>query len=169
MRMSRRWNTLVIGMSLLLGACGSSESHAPPPVNRDLLLGKWEAEEPEQLFQTFEFKADKSFIVTFWHKPETVAGNYSWSSDGTISVEFLLSEEAKKACKQTLASFREDIQERGKNLKGQYGQQVSDSAKRFPDELLEKRDYRVGISEGKIVVLVLILDKDLNFRFQKPK
>src|SRR5260370_15344360 len=91
MGMSRHWTILLVGMALLLGSCGGSkESHALPPINQDLLVGKWEAEEPEQFIQGCQFEADKSFAMTIWHMPQPLTGTYSWSTDRKIAVELRL-------------------------------------------------------------------------------
>ena len=168
MRMSRRGVSLTLGMAMLLGACGSKENHAPPAVKRELLAGKWEADDAEQVFQSFEFADDKSLKMTLWHMPEPVTGTYSWSDDGSITVEYILSAEAKKTCTQHLEAFREHKRELGKKAGGQYADKISQSANNYPDVLLDKQDYRVSLSEGKADDLELFSGTGLNFRFKKP-
>jgi hypothetical protein len=170
MQLSRRWTRLLIGIALLLGACGGSkESHAPPAINQDLLIGKWEAEEPEQLIQSFQFGSDNSLKMALWNMQEPIPGTYSWSGPNTISVEYKLSEEAKKASKEALAAFKEHRREHGKKAGGQYGGLISASADRFPDEQVEKENWVVGLSDKDRVVLVLIREDKMHFEFRPPK
>src|SRR5262249_43929940 len=142
MRRSRHWARLLLGTALLLGACagGSKESHAPPPVNRDLLVGKWQADEDEQLIQTWEFAPGDTFKMTLWHMPEPISGKYSWSGSGSLAMQYDLPDETKKACKEALANYRQHRQEIGKKAGGQYGGLIAESAKQYPEEQVDKED-----------------------------
>jgi len=170
MSTKRRQLVVVTGLALFLGACGgSNESHAPPALNRDLIVGKWQAVESEQVIQSYEFAADNSIVMTFWHRAEPVKGTYSWSGDNKITVEYQLPDETKKSCQEVLANYRQHLKDRAKSGGGQYAEQIGNSANRWTDELLDTQVYRVGISEGANAILVLHSEKDLEFQFKKPK
>src|SRR5260221_11374100 len=108
MGMSRRWTCGLFGLALLVGACGggATENHGPPPVNQALLIGKWTADDADQLVQGYEFAADKSLKMTLWQMPEPITGTYSWSDNGVLSTEYRLSDETKTAVKKGLAAYR---------------------------------------------------------------
>src|SRR6516164_4337258 len=149
--MSTKWPRIpvVIVLALFMSACGGSGvSHAPPAANRDLLAGKWLAREQEQLFQSFEFKDDESFQVTLWQLPEPITGTYSWSGDNSITLEYKLTDETKKAGKETLAAYRQHIKDRAKAGGGQYAEQIANSSANYEDGLLDKQDWRVGLFPG---------------------
>ena len=61
------------------------ENHSPPPLDKGMLLGKWEAEEPEQLIQAFEFGADKSLRMWLKQVPDPVSGTYDWSGHASLT------------------------------------------------------------------------------------
>jgi hypothetical protein len=165
----RRPLSAVIVLALFLSACGGSGvSHAPPAANRDLLAGKWQAREQEQLFQSFEFKDDKSFQVTLWQLPEPITGTYSWSGDNTITLEYKLSEETKKAGKETLAAYRQHIKDRAKAGGGQYAEQIANSSANYEDGLLDKQDWRIGLFPGAHEEMNLKSNKGLEFTFKRP-
>ena len=165
----RRQLPAVIVLALFLSACGGSNvSHAPPAANRDLLAGKWQAREQEQLFQSFEFKDDKSFQVTLWQLPEPITGSYSWSGDNTITLDYKFSDETKKACMEKLASYREHVKERGKASRSQYAEQIANSSANFEDGLLDKQDWRIGLFEGAHEEMNLKSNKGLEFTFKRP-
>jgi hypothetical protein len=167
---SRRLVALLCGTGLLLAACGGPKANnAPPAVNRSLLAGKWEAREKEQLFQTIEFKDDKSFLLTIYQMPASVTGTYSWSGDTAITLEYQFTDESKKTCMDALAAYRQHLKDRAKAGGGQYEQQITSSASHYDDELLEKQEWRINITEGANADLILKTAKGLEFVFKKGK
>ena len=160
----------VILLALFLSACGGSNvSHAPPTINRELLVGKWQATESEQVIQSYEFAADKSIQVRFWNQAEPLKGTYAWTGDNTIAVEYQLPGETKIAYQELLGKFRNHIVDRAKKSGGQHVEQIAKSSEQYTDELLDKQNYRVGLSEGASPVLVLFTDKGMQFQFKKAK
>ena len=165
----RRRLPVVIVLGLLLTACGgSNQSHAPPAANRNLLAGKWQAREKEQLFQSFEFKDDKSFQVTLWQMQEPISGTFSWSGDNTITLDYKLSDESKKAGNETLAAYRQHVKDRAKAGGGQYAEQIANSSANYEDGLLDKQDWRIGLVEGAHEEMNLKSNKGLEFTFKRP-
>jgi hypothetical protein len=159
---------VISSLGFFLAACsGSTENHAPPALDRQMLVGKWEADEPEQLLQALEFSADQSFRMTIKQVPETVPGTYTWSGNASLAVEYRPSDEAKKACKATLAAVKQDFRERGKKAGGSIGAGLEQAADDYPDELPAKEELRIGMSDRYGPVLVVISAKGLNFRFKK--
>src|SRR5437870_1346552 len=114
---SMRWTCMLFGTILLFGGCQAKEQdhHPMAPLNRDLLIGKWEADDESQFVQGCEFAADNSFHMTIWHSKAPIDGKYAWSGPTTLTVEYHPSEEAKTAYASSLLEFREQIKERAKN------------------------------------------------------
>jgi uncharacterized protein (TIGR03066 family) len=161
---------LIYGLGLLLTACGSpKEDHSPPPLDKDMLLGKWEADDPEQLIQEFEFAADKSLHLKLRQVEETVPGTYEWSGNASLTLEYRPSDEAKKASAAVLAAVKQDLRDRAKKTPGPVGAGLQNAANNYPDELPAKETLRIGMSDRYGPVLVVTTEKGLNMRFKKPQ
>jgi hypothetical protein len=159
---------LFVILSLLLGACGGCKhAQAPPPLDKDLLIGKWETDDPEQFVQTCEFAADHSMKMTIKKLPEAVPGKYTWSGDKTLSVEYQPSEEMQKQGKVLLAEIKKERKELGEKTGGPTGAGILSSANLYPDELPAKEDFQVGLSPVNGPVLLLTTEKGLKFHFKK--
>ena len=173
MSTSVRWTCLFMGVLLLLGGCGATtrEDHSPPRQNRDLLLGKWEADDENQFVQRCEFAADQSCHLTIWHSKAPIDGTYSWSGPATLTVEYRPSEEAKKAYASSLLAFRDEIKARAKNSPYN-ASQILQSAKYYADEIPEREELSIGLgerTERTPATLMLSTTKGLNYRFRKPE
>ena len=167
---SMRWTCMLFGTILLFGGCQAKEqdNHPMAPLNRDLLIGKWEADDENQFVQGCEFAADNSFHMTIWHSKAPVNGKFAWSGPTTLTVEYHPSEEAKNAYKSSSAAYRENIQEIGKKSP-QYGPQILGSANNYPDEVPDMEELTVGLSERNKPTLAVATKKGLTFRFRKPE
>src|SRR5437660_1645756 len=131
MRISVRWTCLLAGALLALSACGSKQTHAPPPLNHDLLIGRWESEDADQFVQGYEFGPDQSVRVSIWRGPE-IAATYSWTANTVLALEYHPSEDVKKRYKETLTAYRDDIKKRASKVAGQYGEGIAQSAAKYP-------------------------------------
>jgi hypothetical protein len=161
---------MIFSLSWLLAACGGpSEDHSPPALDKEMLLGQWEAYDPEQLIQAYEFAADKSLRMKLKQVPEVVPGSYDWSGNASLTLEYLPSEQSKKACEAVLAAVKQDLRERGKKSPGPVGAGLEKAADNYPDELPTKETLRIGMSDRYGPVLVVTTEKGLNMRFKKPK
>jgi hypothetical protein len=154
---------------ILCVGCNRSQGHAPPPLDKDLLIGKWDADEPEQFIQSCEFAADRSCKLTLKSVPEIVPGMYSWTGETKLTLEYRPSEEAQKNCKVFLKKLKAAIREKGENSPGSTGPALANSANQYPDELPAKEEMRVGLADRYGPVLILTTESGLNFRFKKPK
>jgi len=161
---------LTCGIGLLLTACGTpKEDHSPPPLDKDMLLGKWEADDPEQLVQGYEFAAEKSLRMKLKQVPETVPGTYDWSGNASLTMEYRPSVEAKKASATVLAAVKQDLRDRAKKTPGPVGAGLENAANNYPDELPAKELLRIGLSDRYGPVLVITTEKGLNMRFKKSQ
>jgi hypothetical protein len=167
-RFAGRW----VALSLFLAVCGGckqGQGHAPPPLDKQLFIGKWEADEPEQFIQALEFGTDNTFTMRIKSMPETVPGKYAWTGETRLTLEYQLSEELQKKTKAALAEVKAKIRERGEKAPGTTGPAIANSAKQYPDELPAKEELRVGLSDRYGPVLILSTESALHFQFKKPK
>lgn len=168
--MRARFAYRLTALCLLLGAssgCKQGQGHAPPPLDKEQLVGKWETDEPEQFIQGFEFGADHSFKMMIKSVPEAVPGKYSWTGETKITLEYQPSEELQKKVKAVLGDFKAKIRERGEKSPGTSGPAIIKSANQYPDELPAKEELHVGMSDRYGPVLIVSTQSALNFRFKK--
>ncbi len=156
---------MTIGLILTLGACsGPKQNGAPPPVNRELLIGSWAAPEEGQLVRTVEFAADGSMKITFKNVPGEVAGKYAWSDDHSLAVEYQASAEAKKAYHATVKAMLEQIKELAKRM-GKPAIEAS-AVEHYPEELPAQETMRVGLTADQ---LALTTQSGLALAFNRVK
>jgi hypothetical protein len=168
MSSSTRRLAVASGILFFVAACGGpTPNSAPPAVKRELLTGKWQAREKEQLFQTIEFKDDKKFQATLFKTQSPIAGTYAWSGDTKLTLEFQFTDEGKKAGKEALAAYRQYVKDRAKAGGGQYEQQITASASQYVDDLIDKQDWIVNITEGQNADLVLKSNQGVEFVFKR--
>jgi hypothetical protein len=168
MSSSTRRLAVASGILVFVAACGGpNPNSAPPAVKRELLTGKWQAREKEQLFQTFEFKDDKTFQATLFHTQSPITGNYSWAGDNKITLDYQFTDEGKKACKEALAAYRQYVKDRAKAGGGQFEQQITASASQYEDKLIDKQDWIINLTEGKYADLVLKSNNGVEFVFKR--
>lgn len=161
---------LPVAVCLPLCACGSKEGgHAPPPLDTELLLGKWQAFETDQLIQSFEFKPDQTFSMQIRNVPEVIPGKYSWSGDYSLRLEYQPSEEVQKACRAALKEMKHNMTGAASKMGGTIGDNILQSAAKYPDELPAKEELRVGLSDRYGPNLSLTTAKGLIWTFKKPK
>jgi hypothetical protein len=170
--MRARFAGRLVALCLLLGICAGckqGQGPAPPPLDKQLFIGKWEADDPEQFIQAFEFGTDHTFKMTIKSLPEAVPGKYAWTGETRLTLEYQLSEALQKKTKAILAEVKAKIRERGEKAPGPTGPAITNSANQYPDELPPKEELRVGLSDRYGPVLIVTTESGLNFRFKKPK
>jgi len=163
---------LILGACLLTGGCGDSKGvQSPPALNQDLIIGKWEAEEPDQFIQAFEFNNDKSARMTIWQVKEPVKATYSWSGSNTVLVEYQASDEDRKGYRAGVEAMKAKRLKAAEQAGG--GGPIANGLKRsidqFNAELPAREEFRVGASAGQHPTLVLSSEKHLSFSFRRPK
>src|SRR5690242_12540097 len=88
---------LVGVLALLLGACSAKVSHAPPPLNKQLLTGKWKNSAEMQFITGYEFAEDGSMKMTVQGMENAVPGRYAWSGERTLEMKFKTEADIQKA------------------------------------------------------------------------
>jgi hypothetical protein len=159
--------SLAACLVLPVGACARSEPvpvHAAPvPVKRDLLIGAWAATNRFQLVQEIEFARDGSMKTVFKAMPEAVPGQYFWTDDRSIVLEYRPSEAARKEFQRVVRTHREKVRE---TLERKAGPEVAERmAAAYPLELSERQVWHIGLAENQ---MVLNDDAGLKFSFD-PK
>jgi 2-succinyl-5-enolpyruvyl-6-hydroxy-3-cyclohexene-1-carboxylate synthase len=104
-----------------------------------------------------------------WHVPEFVAGTYSWTGNSTLNLAYHPSQDARKAYKASLAELREKIRQTAESARDQYAQGIASAASKFADEIPEKEELQVGLSERKEPQLVVTSEKGMRYAFRKAK
>jgi hypothetical protein len=160
-------------LSLLLAGCSGNSgagtaSLAPPPLNKDLLAGKWKnalSNPAVQFFVGYEFAGDGTLKEIFAGLKEPVPAKYVWSGERTIDVEYQATPEVRQAYSAAVKTFKERYRKRVKE------EGVSDKALSsldlIPEDLPAKDSYRVAISEAPQMLLFLTDEKGTQRTFEK--
>jgi hypothetical protein len=159
----------IIALSLTLSACGSKGSNAPPPLDKSLLVGKWESREADQLIQAVEFRDDNSFVMRILNVRDTIPGTYSWSGEFSISLQYKPSESAQAACKGVLKEIKSRLSDGGTKMGGPIGDNMRKTSERYPDDWPANEEMRVALSDRYGPDLTLTEEKGLIFSFKRPK
>jgi hypothetical protein len=161
---------LIVGVCLALISCGSKGDNAPPPLDKGMLLGKWEAREADQLIQAIEFKDDKTFVMRFLNVPDAISGTYSWSGEFSLGLQYQPSEAAQAASKGVLKDIKSRLADGAAKMGGgPIGDNMRKTAEQYPDEWPAKNEMRVSLSDRYGPDLTLVEQKGLIFSFKKPK
>jgi hypothetical protein len=136
---------LVGGLALLLGSC-SGGGHAPPPLNKEWLPGKWKNISPVQFITGCEFGDDGAAKVTFQGMEQPVAARYTWSDERVLDLEYQAPAEVQQAYKAAAKAYKDDLVERGKTGKI-YDRAVPSLSGAVQDELPAKETLQLSISE----------------------
>ncbi len=161
---------LTFGILLLfLGACSSKKEgavHGPPPLNKDLLRGKWKRETTAVFRTQSEFGDDGIVKITVQNMKEPIKAKYGWSGDRMVDVIFPKEEEVRKAYEAAAKAYKDDIKEKleSKKLTDRAGPGMLAAV---DDTMPEKETYRVGISDPNFLVLTLENFNDMKFVREK--
>jgi hypothetical protein len=144
---------LVGGLALLLGACSDKARHAPPPLNKDLLPGKWKNSSEAQFIAGYEFTEDGKLKMTVRGMKEPVPGRYTWSGERTLDLEYRAPAKVRKAYRAAAKAYKDDVKERIKagTLPDKAGPGILGSVR---DELPDRESVRVGLAEKPRLLMV---------------
>jgi hypothetical protein len=138
----------VVGLALLPGACAGSVNKPapPPPLNKQLLAGKWKNSSNDQIIAGYEFAEDGTLKVTIRKMEKPVLAHYTWSGERTISVEYQAPADVQEAYKATAKAYKDDVMDRIKTgkLPERAGPSILGSVQ---DELPASETFRVAIAE----------------------
>jgi hypothetical protein len=155
---------LVGGLALLLGCSGGG--HAPAPLNKELLTGKWKNSAEEQFIAGYEFAGDGTVKLTLLGKEQPLAGRYTWSGERTLDLLYP-DADARQAYQAAAKAYKEQLHDKVKNKKLPDRAETSMLAA-VRDELPERETVRVGISEQP-PLLILTSESGTSQTFEKAK
>jgi hypothetical protein len=137
---------LVAGLVLLLGACSGKVSQAPPPINKQLLTGKWKNSSEVQLIAGYEFSDDGALKVTVRGMDLPVLGRYTWSGERTLDLDYKAEADVQKAYAAAAKAYKDDVRDRVKagKLPDRAGPSILGAVR---DEWPASETVQVGISE----------------------
>ena len=144
---------LVGGLVLIAGACASKVNHAPPPLDKQMLVGKWK--NPDALFVTgYEFAEDGGLKMSVKGMDKPIPGRYVWSDERTLDLEYQPSADLQKAYQAAVKAYKDDVMEniQSKKIPDKAGPGMLAAAR---DELPAKESLRASISEKpRLLILV---------------
>jgi hypothetical protein len=141
-------------LALLLGACSPKVSHAPPPINKQLLAGKWKNSAEMQFISGYEFAEDGSMKMIVKGMKEPVPGRYAWNGERTLEVTFKTEADVQKAFQEAAKAYKEGVKTRIKEGK------LTDRAEKsilgaVPDELPAEESFQASFAEKpRLLILV---------------
>jgi hypothetical protein len=162
--MRARHLLLAGGLALFLAAC-SKNSHLPPPLNKQLLPGKWKNAAERQLITGCEFAEDGTMKMSIDGMDQPMSGRYSWSGEHSLDLEYPREEDVRKAYAAAVKAYKDRFMERVNA--GAMPATAASSLKAIHDELPDKETFRVAIGEKPQVQLFLTDDKGTSRNFLK--
>jgi hypothetical protein len=101
-------------LALLPGACSGtgSDNRAPPPIDRELLAGKWKSNSESQIVAGYEFGADGALKVTIRGMEQPVVGRYAWNGERTLGLEYEVTADVQQAYEAAAKAYKDDVADR---------------------------------------------------------
>jgi hypothetical protein len=158
---------LLIGGLVLLPGCSGGVGHAPPPLNKELLVGKWKNSAEGQFIAGYEFAGDGTVKMTVLGREQPLPAHYTWSGERTLDLEFPEQAEVRQAYQAAAKAYKDQVQEKVK------AKQLPDRAApsmlaAVRDELPAQETVRVAISEQPRL-LILTSESGASQTFEKAE
>jgi hypothetical protein len=159
------------GLCLLLASCGGKT--LPPndvtPVSkyRELIGGKWEADNDRQLVQTYEFGPEDKLTVTVKGMKEPIHGTYHWVGDKEVELEYQAPADQKKDYAAAIKARKQPDEQMARG-QGPIADAVRKSLEAIPDELPEKEKAKVILAEKPREVLIVETERGMTLDFNRP-
>jgi hypothetical protein len=148
----RTASLLIASLALILGACSSKKSTAPPFLDKNLLNGKWKNVSQVPFFAGWEFGNDGTVKMIILDVKDPIPGQYTWSGDRTLVVEYSKEADVKKTYEAAAKAYKDGIKERisKKKMDGKAARSMLGAVE---DKLPEKETYTVEITDPHFLVL----------------
>lgn len=143
-------------LALLAGACsdkGGKGGHASPPLNKQLLAGKWKNVSDVLLITGFEFGADGTVKMTVQGMKQPVAGRYTWSGERTLDLEYQAAD-VQQAYQAAAKAYKDDLKEQAKKGK-LYDRAVTSMSAAVRDQLPAGEKFQVALPEGERLLILV--------------
>jgi hypothetical protein len=137
---------LVGGLALFVGACSANVGHAPPPLNKQLLTGKWKNSSDTQFVTGYEFAEDGTLKMIVQGMEQPVPARFTWSGERTLDMEFKVPEDIQRAYQAAAKAYKDQVRDRIKS--GQLTDRAGPGMlSMVPDELPAEESLQVGLSD----------------------
>ena len=147
-------------LALLLAGCSAKVSHAPPPLNQKALAGKWTSASTESFLLGYDFADDGTFTMTIAHMERPVPGQYAWSGERDLDLDYQVTPEVREAYDAAVKAYKE-------KANALPGMARPSMLRLVRDELPAKETLLVGISE-KPPELVVTYGQGVSLNFVRP-
>jgi hypothetical protein len=142
------------GVALVYAAwSGRGNSHAPPPLNKQLLAGTWKSESDTLFVTGYEFAGDGTFKMMLQGMEQPLEGRYAWSGERTLDLEFPTDPKVQQAYKEAAKAYKDQLDAliKAGKLYDRAGPSLKSTVR---DELPAKQTLRVAISErGPLLII----------------
>jgi hypothetical protein len=156
---------LVGGLALLVGPGsdrgGSHDlaplppgpSHAPAPLKRELLTGKWKTSTDTPFIAGYEFADGGALKLSIRQMNQPITGTYACDGDRTLRLKYDLPPHVKKEYDAAAQAFKEGVRKRiqARSLPYNAGPSLLGTV---PDELPSEESVRVSISEKPLLLFL---------------
>jgi hypothetical protein len=156
---------LVAVLAQLPGACSGTGAHAPPPINKQLLTGRWKNSSESQIVAGYEFGEDGALKVTIRGMEQPIVGRYTWNGERTLGLEYQATADVQRAYEAAAKAYKDDVMDRiqaGK-LPGQAGPSILRGVR---DKWPASETLQVAISD-KPRLLMLAREDEGSETFEK--
>jgi hypothetical protein len=142
-------------------------NHAPPPLNKQLLAGKWKNVSEVLIVAGYDFLVDGTFTMRVKGMEQPVPGYYSWIGERTLELDYTETPvDIKQAYKEAAKAYKEGVSERVQagELFVPAGRGLIDSVR---DKLPATEAFQVGISEQPRLLSLTPTENGVRQSFEK--
>jgi hypothetical protein len=144
---------LVGALALVLCSCSAGVSHAPPPLDKKLLTGKWKSVSDFPFIAGYDFSEDGTLQIAVRGMGQPVPARYTWSGERTLSLEYQAAADVQQAYKAAAKAYKAEVTDRiqtGK-LSDRAGPSILGTVQ---DELPADESVLVGISDQPRLLII---------------
>jgi hypothetical protein len=153
---------LLIGaLCLLPGACAKREvktddvTITPVSKYKELLVGKWQNDNQEDIIQGYEFASDNTMKMTVKGMKEPVPGKFSWSGERELDITYNAGPDVKKGYVAAVNAYKEPLRKRVGKGEGPIAAGMKKGMDAIPDNLRAKETIKVTLAEKPQEVLIV--------------
>jgi hypothetical protein len=103
---------LLASLALSTGACSGNVNHGPPPLDKQLLGGKWKNSSEAQVISGYEFADDGTAKVNVRGMALPISAQYAWTAERTLDLEYQATEDVQLAYEVAAKAYKDDVKSR---------------------------------------------------------